>query len=142
MRRQVPMWAFLLTLIAVGQALGGEQKGCESCQDCFLLKMQPVGGWRPYGGGLLTWWNHQCSPRCGGPDDYCRKPLPRVCCPPYPSYYIWGPPEICYPKCNGGRVVIAALRTGADTGELSEAIRNSCLGETQGTDGPGRLGVR
>lgn len=43
------------------------------------------------------------SPGCGGPDDYCRKPPPRVCWPPDPPYYVWGPPEIHYPHGPGPR---------------------------------------
>ena len=63
----------------------------EPRQQHFLQRLHPVGGWNPYGGGLLHWWNPHCFPcQCGGPDDYCRKPLPRVCWPPYPPYYICG----------------------------------------------------
>ena len=55
--------------------------------------------WQPYDGGLLRWWNPCCFPRCGAPDDYCRKPLPNVCWPPYPPYYTAGPQEIgCHPN--------------------------------------------
>ena len=103
MRGQVRMWAWLLTLIAVGRALGEEPQGCEPPQQCFLKRLSPAGGWCPYGGCLLDWCHRHCCPRCGGPDDYCRKPLPRVCCPSYPPYYIWGPPEICCPHDNSGR---------------------------------------
>jgi hypothetical protein len=67
---------------------------------CFLRQLGPVGGWNPYGGGLLRWWPPHCFP-CGvAPDDYCRKALPPVCWPPYPPYYIWGPQEICPPQGN------------------------------------------
>jgi hypothetical protein len=62
----------------------------------------PVGGWNPYGGGLLHWWPQHCFPRDCGPNDCCRKPLPRVCWPPYPPYYIWGPPEVCHRHGNCG----------------------------------------
>jgi hypothetical protein len=94
MRIQVRMWAFVLTLIASSQALGGERGCCEPLQQRFVQRLHPVGGWAPYGGGLLHWWNPCCLPRCGAPDDYCRKPLPGVCWPAYPSYYLWGLPEI------------------------------------------------
>ena len=75
--------------------------GDEPPQQHFLQRLHPVGGWNPYGGGLLHWWNPHCFPCQTAPDDYCRKPLPRVCWPPYPPYYIWGPPEIGYPRNNG-----------------------------------------
>jgi hypothetical protein len=64
-----------------------------------------VGGCDPYGGGLLHWWNPHCFPSGGAPDNYCRKPLPKVCWPPYPPYYIWGPPEITAPEANCPRTL-------------------------------------
>jgi hypothetical protein len=60
-------------------------------ENCVAKPFGPAGGWHPYGGGLLNWWPRHCFPRCGAPDNYCRKPLPNVCWPPYPPYYIWGP---------------------------------------------------
>ena len=83
----------LLTLLAAGPAKSGEPT-----PEGFLQRLGPAGGWHPYGGGLLCWWPRGCFPRCGGPDDYCRKSLPSACWPPYPPYFIWGPPEICCPK--------------------------------------------
>jgi hypothetical protein len=103
MRRHVWIGAFLITLIAYGRGLGGEPGCCKPPQDSFLERLHPVGGWHPYGGGLLHWWNPHCFPCGGAPDDYCRKPLPRVCWPPYPPYYIWGSPESCCPQDNGPR---------------------------------------
>ena len=102
MTRQVWIGAFLIALLACGQGLGGEPR-CAPPADSFLQRLHPVGGWNPYGGGLLHWWNPCCFPRCGAPDDYCRKPLPRICWHAYPSYYIWGPPEVCRPRCPGCR---------------------------------------
>ena len=55
MRSQVTMWAFVLTLITYGRALGGEPAYDESPQQHFLQRLHPVGGWHPYGGGLLHW---------------------------------------------------------------------------------------
>ena len=98
MRRQTRTGAVLLGLIAAGWAFGGEPPCSEPCPACFLRQLGPVGGWDPYGGGLLHWWDPHCFPRCGAADDYCRKPLPPVCWPPYPPYYIWGPPEVCHPQ--------------------------------------------
>ena len=95
MRSRVKAWALLLTLAVCGQGLGGEHGCCEPPQQGFLQRLAPVGGCDPYGGGLLHWWPQHCFPCKGAPDDYCRKPLPRVCWPPYPPYYIWGPPEVC-----------------------------------------------
>ncbi|HEY7312039.1 MAG TPA: hypothetical protein VH643_21930 [Gemmataceae bacterium] len=91
----------LLTLFASGRSISGEAPCCEPPGESILQRFHPVGGWHPYGGGLLHWWPQHCFPCGGGPDDYCRKPLPRVCWPPYPSYYIWGPP-VCPTPCKSG----------------------------------------
>jgi hypothetical protein len=90
MRRQ--SWVtVLLALFAVGRACAADPPCCEprpasglgatspypAC--CRCGRLAPAGGWHPYGGGLLCWWPRHCFPCAGGPDDYCRKPLPRVC---------------------------------------------------------------
>jgi hypothetical protein len=98
MRRQAWIGAVVLALIAAGWASGGEPPCSEPRPACFLRWLGPAGGWFPYGGGLLHWWPPHCFPRCGAPDDYCRKPLPPVCWPPYPPYYTWGLPEACHPQ--------------------------------------------
>jgi hypothetical protein len=95
MRRQVWIGALVAALFAVDQGMAAESC-CEPSGDCFLARLAPVGSCHPYGGGLLHWWPRHCFPCCGAPDDYCRKPLPRVCWPPYPPYYIWGPPVNCH----------------------------------------------
>jgi hypothetical protein len=102
MRRQAWVGAVLLALFAAGGAGGGESPCREPPPGCLLGQLGPAGGWFPYGGGLLHWWPPHCFPRCGAPDDYCRKSLPPVCWPPYPPYYIWGPPEICCPQGKCG----------------------------------------
>ena len=99
MRRTVGLAAILVAWFAVGPARATEPGCCEPPQECFLKRLGPVGGWNP-GGGLLHWWNPHCFPCCGVSDDYCRKPMPNVCWPCYPAYYIWGPPEVCHPPCN------------------------------------------
>jgi hypothetical protein len=91
MSRHAWSGALLLSLIAVCRGPGGEPTSCEMERPCFQQRVGPVGGWFPYGGGLLRWWNPHYFPRCGGPDDYCRKTLPPVCWPPYPSWYLWCP---------------------------------------------------
>jgi len=103
MRCHAWIGALLFTLIASGQGLGGEPTSCEPGQPCFLQRVGPVGGWFPYGGGLLHWWNPHCFPRCGGPDDYCRKTLPPVCWPSYPPWYVWCPsaPVVAVPDGCG-----------------------------------------
>lgn len=102
MRRDLRIATLAVLLIAGGRKLRAEPPRGGPPQDCFLERLGPAGGWNPYGGGLLHWWPQHCFPRCGAPDDYCRKPLPCVCWPPYPPYYIWAPPEICHPpdKCR------------------------------------------
>jgi hypothetical protein len=101
------MWigALFLALAAGGAGPAADAGRCEPAEPCWLKRLHPVGGWDPYGGGLLHWWDPRCFP-CGGgaPDDYCRKKLPDACRPPYPPYFQWGPPEVCPPKgkCPGG----------------------------------------
>jgi len=85
------MGAVRLGLVAAGGVLA--PPCCPPPEDGLLQRVCPVGGWFPYGGGLLGWWPCHCFPRWGDPDDYCRKPLPPVCRPPYPSFYSWGPPQ-------------------------------------------------
>jgi hypothetical protein len=92
MRRHAWIGALLLSAIAGSRGPGGELPGCEPGRPCFLQRVGPVGGWFPYGGGLLRWWDPHGFPRCGGPDDYCRKKFPPVCWPPYPPWYLCGPP--------------------------------------------------
>jgi hypothetical protein len=101
MRRHYRIWMLLIILIAGGRAVGGEPGCCPPPEDCFGRRLHPAGGWHPYGGGLLHWWDRHCFPRCGSPDDYCRKPLPHVCWPPYPSFYLFGTPGACCPHGRG-----------------------------------------
>ena len=103
MRRQVCIGALVVALVASSRGLSAEPRCGEPSQDgCYLKRVAPAGGWDPYGGCLLHWWDSHCFPCGGAPDDYCRKPLPRVCWPGYPWYYIWGPPETCCPHDNSG----------------------------------------
>jgi hypothetical protein len=97
MSRAAWIGAFLISLVMSGRGFGGEPPCGEPSPGRFLQGVGPAGGWDPYGGGLLHWWPAHCFPRCGGPDDYCRKKLPPVCWPPYPPWYIEGPPETCCP---------------------------------------------
>jgi hypothetical protein len=101
MRRLSWIATLLFILLAGGRAPAGDPWCCEPPEDCFLRRLHPVGGWHPYGGGLLHWWNPHCFPRCGSPDDYCRKPLPHVCWPPYPPFYLDGTPGTCCPQAPG-----------------------------------------
>ena len=103
MNRQVWIGLLLIALIAGGWAVGGEPQCCVQSRPDILQRWHPVGGWNRYGGGLLRWWNPDCFPCCGAPDDYGRKPLPRVCWPAYPSSYTWGPADVCCPQGNGRR---------------------------------------
>jgi hypothetical protein len=107
MRLQAWIGVALVTLLAAGWACAGDPPGGEPRPANSPRRLGPTGGWFPYGGGLLRWWPRDCFPRCGGPDDYRRKPLPSVCWPPYPSYYIGGPPEIVHPSdtCQPANVI-------------------------------------
>jgi hypothetical protein len=70
----------------------------------WLHRLGPAGGWNPDGGGLCHWWERDCFTYPCAPDDYCRKPLPRVRCAPRPlcADHVHGHPStgIC-PKCSG-----------------------------------------
>lgn len=90
-------WSLVLVLGACGQAIAGERVRPDIGRPHAFQRLRPAGGWHPDDGGLWHWWNPHCFPRCGGPDDYCRKPPPDVCWPPYPPYYIGGPPEVRRP---------------------------------------------
>ena len=92
MRRCAGIAAIILALAAGRLALAGDSPSCEPHRSCFLKSVAPVGGWFPHGGGLLHWWNPHCFPCYCGPNDYCRKPLPCLCWPAYPPFYVWGPP--------------------------------------------------
>jgi hypothetical protein len=82
MRSQEGIWAAVLIVLTCSPALAGDHGNGEPRQPHFLRSVEPAGGWNPYGGGFLHWWNAHCFPRWCGPDDYCRKPLPTLCQPP------------------------------------------------------------
>ena len=86
---------------SVGPAQAGDRDTCPPSGTCLLKRWHPVGGWDPYGGGLLRWWPSHCFPHSSPPDDYCRKPLPGVCWPPYPPYFIVVPPASCAAPSEG-----------------------------------------
>jgi hypothetical protein len=103
MRIRITTSLIALALISCGRVHGGEGESPVVPPPPSLQRFRPAGGWNPYGGGLLHWWNPHCFPCQTAPDDYCRKPLPEMCWPPYPPYYVWGPPEIVYPTGHGSR---------------------------------------
>ena len=59
---------------------------------CSALAEPPVDAPRPH---LLShWlWTRNCPPTGCCPDDYCRKPLPTLLCPPLSPYLQCGPPN-------------------------------------------------
>ena len=98
MRHYIWIGALVVALVAGSRGLGGEPSWCAPRPCCFLERLAPVGGWHPDDCGLLDWWpGNCCFPRCGAPDDYCRKPLPNVCWPPCSSCGHWWAPEIGHP---------------------------------------------
>ena len=92
----------LLSASAAAWCVADESKHSAPECACGTDGCAPQGGLYPYGGGLLNWWPRCCFPCCGVPDDYCRKPLPCVCWPMYPSYYTFGPPDACRVECGEG----------------------------------------
>jgi hypothetical protein len=88
MRREAWIGVALVALFAATWACGEEPARTEPRPATSPWRLAPTGGWFPYSGGLLRWWPQHCFPCSGGPDDYCRKPLPSVCWPAYPPYYI------------------------------------------------------
>jgi hypothetical protein len=90
MRHSVWIGTVTIALLAGGRGWCGEPPCCEPPQECVLKRLAPVGGWHPYGGSLLHWWDPCWFPCDGGPDDYCPKPLPRLRWP------------VCPPDCKGG----------------------------------------
>ncbi len=100
MRRQVWIGTLFIVLLAGGRSLGAEPPCCEPPQDGLLQRLAPAGGWHPYGGGLLHWWDARWFPRAGSPDDYCRKPLPQFAWPPYPPYFLYGSTD-CWRREGG-----------------------------------------
>ncbi len=96
------VWMLVLTggLLVSSQALHAEPPCCKPPEDRYLKRLAPVGGWCPYGTGPLSWWDSHWFPCIGGPDDYCRKPLPAFGWPCYPCFFGWAPPECCPPGCK------------------------------------------
>lgn len=86
MRSNAIVWTFLAASLLVQQTLGGEPCPATGRPEPLLQRLQPVGGWFPYGGGLLHWWPQHGFTDCGAPDDYCRKTLPRTCWPGWPCH--------------------------------------------------------
>ena len=101
MRRWFKYLAGAAVLLVCGPVFGGDGETSQPVQTPLFQRLHPTGGWSPYGGGLFHWWPRHCFPTRCAPDDYCRKPLPEVCWPPYPGYYVYGPPEIVYPGGHG-----------------------------------------
>lgn len=90
-----------VSLIIVNERVGAATGTCREPAGCGQIhRVGPAGGLNPYGGGLLRWWPRNCFPRCGACDDYCRKPLPCPCWPPYPKYYTYEVPKHCPPACE------------------------------------------
>lgn len=103
MRRLITALPIVLALVSCGRVIGGEGKPPEPTVRGSAYHFQPAGGWHPYGGGLWHWWDPRCLPCQAAADDYCRKPLPKLCWPSYPPYYGWGPPQMGYPGYDGFR---------------------------------------
>jgi hypothetical protein len=101
MRRLITTSPIVLGLVLCGQVIGGEGKTPEAPLLQTPHPFHPAGGWHPYGGGLFHWWDPRCFPCQAAADDYCRKPLPKLCWPSYPRYYTWGPPQVIYPGVDG-----------------------------------------
>jgi hypothetical protein len=93
--------AVLLVPIAGSWARAEDRPVGEAEPSCLLKRVAPVGGWFPYGGGLLHWWDPHWFPCGGSPDLYCHKPLPPFIWHPCTNDYIWGPLRSCSPDKKG-----------------------------------------
>lgn len=100
MKRTLLVALALIALAAV--SCQAAASGCNGCAHSNGIdSCAPAGGWFPYGGGILSWWPRgRCFPCCGAPDDYCQKPLPCVCWPPYSADFKYAdsgcvPPQPC-----------------------------------------------
>lgn len=84
--RKIAVVTLLVSVLGAPSAWG---EGAAPPRCCASNESQcaPAGGWFPYGGGLLRWLPCCRFPDCGGPDDYCRKPLPCLCWPAYPHHF-------------------------------------------------------
>lgn len=98
MSTKVWIAGLFIALIAANWVSAQEPTCCERAS-AWLQRLRPAGGWCPYG-GPCRWWKPDCLPRCGAPDDYCRKTLPNLCLPAYPPWYIFGPRQDC--TAHGG----------------------------------------
>ncbi len=97
MKRQAWIGIALLALLG-GSGVSAGELPCGQPGPGSQKQVGPAGGWFPYGGGLLGWWNPHCFPCGGAPDDYCRKELPNVCRPAYPPWYFWVSSPACCPQ--------------------------------------------
>lgn len=90
------VWVLSVVLFVGASGRCAEPPCCEPPRQCFFERVCPAGGCNPYGGGVLHWWQRRCFSWCFGPDDYCRKPLPKVCRPACPCEPCRGSGEIYY----------------------------------------------
>lgn len=97
MNRNTMLVLVALLCMAALRVEGKEQPDARR-QASLSRRCAPAGGWLPDNGGLITWWPACCFPCCGIPDDYCPKPLPQVCWPPYSAEYRWVSSNPCCPN--------------------------------------------
>src|SRR5262249_24841104 len=85
MERKTGFGTVLIVFLANTSAFaGGPWMQGPTTPTHFLGRLAPVGGWNPDRPGLLHWWDPDCFVYPCTPDDYCRKPLPPLHCPPRP----------------------------------------------------------
>jgi hypothetical protein len=78
-------------------------------QESLPRPAAPLPTWSPEppcksdpGGRGSIHWTAGGFPRCNCPDDYCPKPFPQQCWPPYPPFYLCVPAGECaHPPCVG-----------------------------------------
>jgi hypothetical protein len=82
-----------LVVVLLGAPAVAADPGCEG--PCgfrsFFHRLAPVGGCDPDGRGMFHWWDRECFVYPCAPNDYCRKPLPRLHCPPRPIQFEQAP---------------------------------------------------
>jgi hypothetical protein len=91
-----------LSCLLMADIRGFAQEGAPAAANLTIIRLEAPAPAASCGGPSGCHWTRDCFPRCGCPDDYCPRPFPRQCWPPYPPYYQCVPAGECgHPPCVG-----------------------------------------